>query len=134
MRSQDMELMIRGMRRNYYFEDPSYRKWSDIIASNVTYTSLRDDTFFASYLSNSLFSDRSVETLREILDKGHELPINWDKFYAYFDDQMNDPENRWVTEITRYDFYSNDETNQCTVKDLLDEYRGKLLLSSYDMV
>ncbi len=142
MRSENAELTIRAVRRHYYFEDPKYRKWSDLgdslkvdlIHGQTMYSSIRDDTFFAAYLLNNLFSDRSTDNLRKILDKGHEQPINWDKFYAYFDEQMDDYENRWPSEITRYKFYSDDEVNSCTVKDLLDEYREKLLAPSYDII
>lgn len=63
------------------------------------------------------------------LDKGSELPINWDNLYAYFDEQLADPENPYLSSITTVNtntYESNIFTSEISLKDLLNRYRDSL--------
>ena len=58
--------------------------------------------------------------------------INWSNFYAYFDEQLNDPENRHVDELTRMSFY-DPSGRKFTAEMLLNKYRDELCIP-YDMI
>ena len=53
-------------------------------------------------------------------------------FYAYFDEQLNDPENRHVDELTRMSFY-DPSGRKFTAEMLLNKYRDELCIP-YDMI
>lgn len=48
MRSFDDEMEVRGQQRQRYFEDPNYRKWSDIQSNSTLnpYDATPDHDFF----------------------------------------------------------------------------------------
>lgn len=122
--------------RKKHFENPGYRKWSDMIPLHCTdYGSKVEDIFFISYITGILLSETDGETFYKLLDNGHELPINWVSLYDYFDSRFADEENYAIGEITRPAIEGN--TNECvrwSVMDILNFYRDKLLSPSYDIV
>lgn len=122
--------------RKKHFENPGYRKWSDMIPLHCTdYGSKVEDIFFISYITGRLLSETDGETFYKLLDNGHELPINWVSLYDYFDSRFADEENYAIGEITRLVIEGN--TNECvrwSVMDILNFYRDKLLSPSYDIV
>ena len=67
------------------------------------------------------------------LRDGHKLPINWANFYAYFDEVLNDPESKFVSELTTFKMTNFDGTYDTTVKRLLDKYRDHLT-NPYDII
>ncbi len=78
----------------------------------------------------------SLSELESYLDKGSELPINWDNLYAYFDEQLADPENPYLSSITTVNtstYESNIFTSEISLKDLLNQYRD-YLTGDYDIV
>lgn len=64
--------------------------------------------------------------------QGHELPINWYNFYAYFNEQLNDYENRYIEELTKL-LISDDDGHRSSIEGLLYKYREQLC-SSYDII
>lgn len=136
VRSFPEEIKHRTKLRKKYFEDPSYRKWSDVVDNCVldtSYGGFRDDLLFDFFITNQVRQASGILTLRRYLDNGHKLPINWNNFYAYFDEQVNDPENPLAREISGRRFPNTLRTRASSVKELLDEYRDKLI-ADYDIV
>ena len=146
MRTFDEEMTRRREQRRKYFENPKYRKWSDIVdkcqdeaSTENDYENFCDDYLFSSYITNGPISNGPLDynhsnIVLHLLDTGHTLPIDWSSFYAYFDERLNDPENPF-----RYEFEHRCEgtgifTNSKKLKDLLDEYREKLLTPPYDII
>ena len=68
------------------------------------------------------------------MDKGKELPINWDALYAYFDERLNDPENDYKHQLINQIYYTPGFKNEVSLMELLDEYREILLQPDYDIV
>lgn len=88
VRSHEDEIKHRYELRKKYLEDPSYRRWSDIVLGGLSsnyYSSWREDILFSYFITNQSVGRPKVSQLIEYLDKGHELPINWVNFYTYFD-------------------------------------------------
>lgn len=77
-----------------------------------------------------------VPWLESYLNRGSELPINWDNFYAYFDEQLADPENRYLSRMTTINtgiVSSGIFTSEISLEDLLNKYRDRLT-GNYDIV
>ena len=108
VRSHREEVDHRKILRQKYFEDPNYRRLSDIIPGGLDgyqYGGWRD-------------------------------PINWDNLYSYFDEQLADTENRYLSGITTINtsiFASHMFTSEISLEDLLNQYRGHFT-SNYDIV
>ena len=135
MRDYDDELQHRRALRQKYFEDPRYRRWSDVVPGGLdgrNYTMWRDDRIFDYLITNQVSTQSNLSKLNVHLRDGHELPINWENFYAYFDEQLNDPENRYVEELVSMRF-CNQRGCYHTVETLLNQYRDKLY-NSYDII
>ena len=136
VRSQEDEITHRRKLRMKYFEDPSYRQWSDIVLGGLDsdyYSSWRDDILFAYFITNQSVGRPTASRLIEYLDKGHELPINWINFYAYFDEQLDDPENRYLSSILDKDIRGDEFEPSTSVVTLLNRYREQLV-TTYDMI
>ena len=136
VRSTEAEFRRRRRLREKYFEDPNYRRWSDIVPGGLSsrhYVSWRDDCLFDYYITNQRATHSNTMKLKIYLHNGHELPINWANFYAYFDEVLNDPESRFVSELTDLEIHNIDDTYHVSVKHLLDKYRDHLT-NSYDMI
>ena len=136
VRSQDEELDHRLILRKKYFEDPNYRRWSDIIAGGVDnyyYKSWRDDVLFDYFITNQVSNTSNAQKLVSHLDRGHELPINWSNFYAYFDERLNDPKNRYLNTLTEGYIAGGDSEPRTSVQELLNRYRDRLV-TNYDMI
>lgn len=130
------ELRHRGELRKKYFEDPHYLRWSDIVPGGMNdfrYMSWGDDQLFDYLLTNQFIVQSSLTTLNTHLRLGYKLPINWSNFYAYFDEQLNDTENRYIDDLTKL-LISNDNGHRSSVKGLLDKYRDERLTPAYDMI
>ena len=130
------ELKHRGELRKKYFEDPNYVRWSDIVPGGIDsfeYASWGDHRLFDCLMTNQIFVRSSLTTLNTCLRLGHKLPVNWSNFYAYFDEQLNDPKNRYIDDLTQL-IISNDAGHHSSVKGLLDKYRDERLTPIYDMI
>ena len=71
-RSYQEEVDLRFTKRRYYFEDPNYRKWSDIVPfDSYGYEYLRDDALFCYYLLGHVTSSAyESEQIIEQFEKG----------------------------------------------------------------
>lgn len=140
VRSIEQQLEHRKERRKQFFEDADYRKWSDITYINDSeYEGWRDDCFFECYLRNTRFSVYDLNLIEEIFQQGDDAPVNWQNFYAYFDTQLNDKDNRYKLEINYFKFYpggigESDDTKGLTIIQILDKYRDQLLHNNYDII
>ena len=135
VRDFDDELRHRRTLRQKYFEDPRYRKWSDVVPGGldgIPYRDWRDDRLFDYLITDQVDSQSNLSKLKTYLKDGKRLPINWSHFYAYFDEQLNDPDNRFVDELTGINFY-DPSGYRFTVKKLLDHYRDHLI-NTYDII
>ena len=132
VRTHNDEMEHCKIRRQKYFEDPSYRRLSDITPGGLDsrkYAAWRDDAMFAAFVIGEHKFSYSLSELESYLDKGSELPINWDNLYAYFDEQLADPENPYLSSITIVNtntYESNIFTSEISLKDLLNRYRDSL--------
>lgn len=139
VRSHREEVDHRKILRQKYFEDPNYRRLSDIIPGGLDgyqYGGWRDDVIFALLVAGKPKSGHILRELKVYLDKGSELPINWDNLYSYFDEQLADTENRYLSGITTINtsiFASHMFTSEISLEDLLNQYRG-YFTSNYDIV
>ena len=91
VRDFDDELRHRRTLRQKYFEDPRYRKWSDVVPGGLDgrqYMLWRDDRLFDYLITNQVSSQSNLPKLKTCLKDGKKLPINWSNFYAYFDEQL----------------------------------------------
>lgn len=144
VRNLGRQLEHRKERRKQFFEESNYRKWSDITYINDSeYEGWRDDCFFECYLRNTRFSVYDLNLIEEIFQKGDSLPIHWQNFYAYFDEQFNDENNRYKQEINDCKFYPGGIPNVTddvrrskglTVMQILNKYRDQLLNNNYDII
>ena len=129
------ELKHRRALRQKYFEEPNYRKWSDVIPGGMDdfrYMSWSDHHLFDYLITGQVIVSSGLMTLNTHLRRGHERPINWSNFYAYFDERLNDPENRYIEELTKL-LINDDYGHRSSIKGLLDKYREQLC-SSYDII
>lgn len=142
MRTWDEEFIRRGEQRRKYFENPKYRKWSDIIdkcwddedSDENDYSEFRDDILFSYYIANGRVEYGDSKTVIDLLNIGHTLPIDWVSFYTYFDERFNDPENPFQGELRFGCCGTGTIGNSIKLKDILDEYREKLLPQPYDII
>lgn len=130
MRSFDDEMEMRRKQRERYFENPNFVMWSDIVKyyNDIHYEMVPDEMFFDRYL-RYCNDARDTFNTQDLLNKGLDLPIDWEAFYAYFEERNNDPENDYKHQL-RNSYVSG----QKTVMDLLNEYRNQLLGNGYDFV
>lgn len=139
VRTHREEMDHRKILRQKYFEDPNYRRLSDLVPDGLDgdkYGGWRDDVIFALLVTGKTKSGRKLSELKAYLDKGSELPINWENLYAYFDEQLEDPENRYLSAITTVNttiFASHMFTSEISLEDLLNQYRD-YLTGDYDIV
>lgn len=134
MRDYDDELQHRRALRQKYFEDPNYRRWSDIVPGGIggrEYAFWRDDRLF-DYLITGQTERSNLATIQAHLQDSHNLPINWSNFYDYFDERLNDPENELTDELISMSLGSYTEEH-VTVKNLLNQYRDEFF-GAYDMI
>lgn len=136
VRSIRDELEHRFELRKKYLEDPRYRRWSDVVPGGLSggnYIHWRDDRLFDYLITNQSEVHSTVSKLVSHLDKGNELPINWVNFYAYFDERLNDPRNRYLPSITDPNISGGPFEQSTSVKRLLNRYRDQLV-QTYDMI
>lgn len=139
VRTHREEMDHRKILRQKYFEDPSYRRLSDLVPDGLDgnkYGGWRDDVIFALLVTGKPKAGHILHELEAYLDKGSELPINWENLYAYFDEQLEDPENRYLSGITTVNttiFASHMFTSEISLEDLLNQYRD-YLTGDYDIV
>lgn len=137
MRPFDDEMEVRGQQRQRYFEDPNYRKWSDIQRNSTLnlYDATPDHDFFIYYLFGSCKTASNLPNdIRNQMDKGKELPINWGALYSYFDERLNDPENDYKHQFTYQGYYTPGCNDEVSLIEILEEYREILLQPEYDIV
>ena len=135
------EIKHRYELRKKYLEDPSYRKWSDIAPDSGivnaysinAFSDWRDDVLFCYLVTNQSRGRPTASQVVTYLNKGHELPINWANLYTYFDEQLNDPHNRYASYLKDPEIIGDDDESSTSVKKLLDQYRDSLL-DTYDMI
>lgn len=136
VRLMDDELAHRAVLRKKYLEDPNYRRWSDIVPGGISgsqYRSWRDDVLFMYLISGQTGYRPTVSDMVGYLDSGRELPINWNNFYTYFDEQLNDPENRYMAPIIDNNILGSGSIPNISVRELLDIYRDALY-NEFDMI
>lgn len=136
VRYHEDEINHRRKLRNKYLEDPNFRRWSDIAPDGDeidAFDEWRDDFLFCCFITNNTDIGFTVSDLVEYLNRGDELPINWVNFYAYFDERLNDPENRYLSTLVEPVIYNGVSEPRMSVKELLNQYRDKLL-STYDII
>lgn len=139
VRTHREEMDHRKILRQKYFEDPNYRRLSDLVPDGLDgnkYGGWRDDVIFALLVTGKSKSGRKLSELKAYLNKGSELPINWENLYAYFGEQLADPENRYLSGITTVNttiFASHMFTSEISLEDLLNQYRD-YLTGDYDIV
>ena len=135
MRNENLESDYRGEQRKRHFEDPKYRKWSDIEEATLgnNYGDYRERAFIRFYLGCDYRNDsKSLSEIHKVMSNGENHPINWDAFYAYFDKRSNDPDNPYIHEMEEKMFPWLDGSP--TVMELLNQYRDTLASLDYDMV
>lgn len=141
MRTWDEETSHREKQRREYFENPKYRKWSDVVdkcwddwdSDENDYREFRDDILFTYYIANGPVECGEPTIVIDLLEVGHTLPIDWISFYAYFDERFNDPENPLRDEF-EYECEGTGAFMNCKkLKYLLEEYREKLV-PPYDII
>lgn len=136
VRYHEDEINHRRKLRKKYLEDPNFRRWSDIAPDGEeidAFDEWRDDFLFCCFVTNNTDIGFTVSDLVEYLNRGDELPINWVNFYAYFDERLNDPENRYLSTLVEPVIYNGVSEPRMSVKELLNQYRDKLL-STYDII
>lgn len=136
VRYHEDEINHRRKLRKKYLEDPNFRRWSDIAPDGDeidAFDEWRDDFLFCCFVTNNTDIGFTVSDLVEHLNRGDELPINWMNFYAYFDERLNDPENRYLSTLVEPVIYNGVSEPRMSVKELLNQYRDKLL-STYDII
>ena len=136
VRDFDDKLVHRQALRKKYLENPNYRRWSDLAPGGVdglAYKDYRDDVLFDYFITNQVTHHSHALDLVCHLDDGIKLPINWSNFYAYFDERLNDPQNRYLKSITDKYIRGHGSEVETSVKELLNRYRG-ILVKDYDMI
>lgn len=138
-RSHEEEITYRVQLRQRYFEDPNYRRWSDIVPlDSASYGNWWDDILFCYCIfGHTTSSSYALEKITVQLDKGLELPINWTAFYRYFDTILADTESNYNHDLRSPRFIGDivgDKFETMSVKDLLDTYRNQLTNVPYDIV
>lgn len=136
MRTLKDDIIRRGNLRYRYFEDPEYRTWSSVSKDGRRFDHCRDDILFSYYLRGSTNGLLTGEEIKKLLNKGHELPINWHNFYTYFDKRANDEECGYRESILNPDYTSLDDDGwkHLSIMDILNRYRDILLKPDYDII
>lgn len=122
--------------REKYFEDPHYRKWSDMVPLQTrSYGGRIEYAFFIDYIMGKEGNHGDPTRIYELLDDGHSLPIDWQALYAYFDERFADEDNYAIDELTKPIFSSKTpEPVRWSLMDILNHYREFLLNQPYDIV
>ena len=130
------ESIVCGIMREKYFENPHYRKWSEIIPpSNNSYGDRTEYNFFIDYVMGDDNSGMGAQKIYGLLDNGHNLPIDWQALYTYFDERFADEDNCAVDELTQPFLSSNNlESIRWSIMDILNHYRESLLNQPYDII
>ena len=136
VRTINEESIVCGIMREKYFENPRYRKWSDIIPpSDNSYGDRLEYNFFIDYVMGDDNSTMDAGKLYTLLGAGHSLPTDWQALYTYFDERFADEDNYAVDELTQPILSSNNlEAIRWSVMDILNHYREFLLENTYDIV
>lgn len=132
MRTIDEELELRKKQRETYFEDPSYRKWSDIAPRPTSYAEYSELGFITSYLVGDCDVHVNLSRIRELLTNGKQLPINWKSVYDYFDERYHADDNCLWDEFF-HGLCDDGISDSQSIASLLKEFRDKLV-DDYDMV
>ena len=127
------EIKLRKQQREAYFEDPSYRKWSDIAYSQIGYSEYSELGFLSSYFTGTCTGLPSLSRVRELLTNGKQLPINWKAVYDYYDERYYDDNNCLCEEWFHGLYNHGDVVNSQSLILLLNEFRSELV-GSYDMI
>ena len=135
-RTAEEENIVCHVMRAKYFEDPCYRKWSDIVPSRTSsYGERIEYNFLVDYIIGRDGSNMNHKKFYNLLDNGHNLPIDWSALYSYFDKRFKDEDNYALDELTKPFLSSNTpEPMQWSVMDILNHYREYLLSHEYDIV
>lgn len=141
VRSYTDEVAHQYNLRKKYLEDPNYRKLSDI-ATDIgeinpygvnPFAECHDHVIFCNLITNQSRDIPTVSNIVTHLNKGHELPINWVNLYAYFDERLNDPRNRYLSYLKEPLIIGDVLEPGTSIEELLNRYRDRLL-SKYDMI
>lgn len=133
MRTIDEELELRKKQRETYFEDPAYRKWSDITPRTSSYAEYSELGFITSYLLGDCDAYANLSRVCELLTNGKQLPINWTAVYDYYDERYHDDGNRLWEEWFHGIYNHGDVVNGQSLRTLLNEFRNELV-GDYDIV
>ena len=133
VRTIDEEIKLRKQQREAYFEDPSYRKWSDVVYTPSIYGDWSEKGFLAAYLLGDCFAYIDISRMRELLTNGKQLPINWKSIYDYFDERYHDDKNRLWEEWFHGLHNPGDVVNGQSIRTLLNEFRDELV-GNYDII
>ena len=133
MRTIDEEIKLRKQQRETYFEDPNYRKWSDVVYTPSIYGSWSEKGFLAAYLLGDCDSYIDLSRMRELFTNGKQLPINWKSVYDYFDERYHDNKNRLWEEWFHGLHNPGDVVNGQSIRTLLNEFRNELV-GDYDII
>lgn len=136
VRTANEEDIVCKVLREKYFENPYYRKWSDIVPhQSGSYGGRIEYNFLIDYITGEDGSGMNLIKFYDLLDNGHHLPINWSALYAYFDERLSDSDNYAISELTQPIFPSNTlEPIRWSLMDILNHYQEPLLSHEYDMV
>ena len=128
-------IVCRNMRKKY-FENPKYRKWSDITPLQANgYGNRLEYAFFVAYIMGKDDASMDADKLYTLLDDGHNLPIDWSALYIYFDERFADNGNCALDELTQPVLSSKTHgPTRWSIMDILNHYREFLLSNSYDMI
>lgn len=133
MRTIDEEIKLRKQQREAYFEDPNYRKWSDVVYAPSIYANWSEKGFLAGYLLGDCYAYIDLSRMRELLANGKQLPINWKSVYDYFDERYHDDKNRLWDEWFHGLYNPGDVVNGQSIRTLLNEFRNELV-GDYDII
>lgn len=136
VRTANEEDIVCQVLRAKYFENPCYRKWSDIVPHQAgSYGGRIEYSFLIDYITGEDGSIMDPTKFYNLLDNGHNLPIDWSALYSYFDERFKDEDNYALDELTKPFLSSNTpEPIRWSVMDILNHYRESLLSHEYDMV
>ena len=136
VRTANEEGVVCQVLRENYFENPHYRKWSDMVPLRTrSYGGRLEYAFFIDYIMGKEGSHADPTRIYGALDNGHSLPIDWQALYAYFDERFADEDNYAVDELTQPILSSNNlESIRWSIMDILNHYREFLLDQPYDII
>ena len=126
------EIKLRKQQREAYFEDPNYRKWSDVVYTPSIYANWSEKGFLAAYLLGDCDSYIDLSRMRELLTNGKQLPINWKAIYDYYDERYHDDDNR-LWEEWFHGLHNHGDVSGQSLISLLNEFRSELI-GDYDII